>query len=147
MESYDVGLLFAYKSIINEFRKLPPKIIVSLPTFTPHQINVENMYEQFGFLTKLSITDDENGCITPVDDAIPPSARPLIDKPQILTEVTTEYVVHDSLVSVCCLRDDKVWTSSHDSILNPRQEYKRKWEELNFENHLFLDMLTRAEKF
>lgn len=50
------------------------------------------------------------------DDPIPPSARPLIE-PQILTEVTTEHVVHDSLVSVCCLRDDEVWTSSHDSIL------------------------------
>lgn len=86
----------------NEFRELPPKITVSLPTFTPHQFNTEKMYEQFGFLTALSMKDDENGCTTPVDDAIPPSARPLIE-PQILTEVTTEHVVHDSLVSVCFL--------------------------------------------
>ncbi|XP_052695150.1 uncharacterized protein LOC128173492 [Crassostrea angulata] len=117
MESYDVGLVFAYKSKNNEFRELPPKITVSLPTFTPHQINTEKMYEQFGFLTALSIKDDENGCTTPVDDAIPPSARPLIDKAKILTAVTTDYVVHDSFVSVCCLRDDEVWTSSHNNIL------------------------------
>eukprot|EP00105_Crassostrea_gigas_P032903 XP_011456101.1 PREDICTED: uncharacterized protein LOC105348404 [Crassostrea gigas] len=116
IKSYDVGLVFAYKSKNNVFRELPPKITVSLPTFTPHQINTEKMYEQFGFLTALSIKDDENGCTTPVDDAIPPSARPLIE-PHILTEVTTEHVVHDSLVSVCCLRDDEVWTSSYDRIL------------------------------
>ncbi|XP_052696009.1 tripartite motif-containing protein 2-like, partial [Crassostrea angulata] len=108
---------FAYKSKNNIFRELHPKITVSLPTFTPHQINTEKMYEQFGFLTALSMKDDENGCSTPVDDAIPPSARPLIDEPQILTEVTTDHVVHDSLVSVCCLRDDEVWTSSYDNIL------------------------------
>lgn len=83
IESYDVGLVFAYKSKNNVFRELPPKITVSLPTFTPHQINTEKMYEQFGFLTAISMKDDENGCTTPVDDAIPPSARPLIDEPQI----------------------------------------------------------------
>lgn len=32
-------------------------------------------------------------------------------------------------------------------MFKPRQESKRKWEELNFKNHLILDMLTRAEKF
>lgn len=116
IESYDVGLVFAYKSKNNEFRKLPPKITVTLPRFIPHQINIENIYEQFGFLSALSITEDENGYMT-VDAVISPSARQLIDEPQILTDVTTEHVVHNTLLSVCCLRDDEIWTSSCDSIL------------------------------
>lgn len=116
LESYDVNLVFAYKSKNNEFRKLPPKIKVTLPRFIPHQINSEKVHEQFGNLTALSITDDENGYMT-VDAVISPSARQLIDEPQVLTDVTTERVVHNTLLSVCCLRDDEIWTSSCDSIL------------------------------
>lgn len=49
-----------------------------------------------------------------------------------------------------------VWTVKHSVdenktsvtilILNPRQEYKRKWGELNLENHLFLDTLTIEQR-
>lgn len=112
METYVVGLVFAYKSRHTELWKLPPKITVSLPRFTPNQINIENIYEQFGFLSALSIKDDENGYNrTPLTVVLYTSNIPLIDEPKIIKDIITEHVVHNMLLSACCLNDDEIWTS------------------------------------
>lgn len=118
MESYDVGLVFAYKSRNTVFKKLPPKITVSFPRFTPHRINIENIHDQFGFLSALSIKEDENDYnMTPLTDVFSMSDRPLIDEPKILKDITTEHVVHNMLMSACCLNDDEIWTISYDRAL------------------------------
>lgn len=48
--------LSAYKSRNGEFRRrLSPKFAVSLPTFITHQINKEQIKQQFGFLSATQI--------------------------------------------------------------------------------------------
>lgn len=80
MELYDVGFVFVYKFKNNEFRKMFLKIIVILLRFVLYQINMEKMYEQFGFLLVLLIMDDENGYMIFVDVVIFLLVRQLIDE-------------------------------------------------------------------
>lgn len=59
LNTNDFHCLYAYKSRNGEFRRrLSPKFAVSLPTFITHQINKEQIKQQFGFLSALAIKED-----------------------------------------------------------------------------------------
>ena len=59
LNTSDVCHVSKYKSKNEEFRRLPAQFQVTLPTFTPQKINVEQIYQQLGFLSKLVITTGE----------------------------------------------------------------------------------------
>ncbi|XP_052691281.1 E3 ubiquitin-protein ligase TRIM71-like [Crassostrea angulata] len=116
LDSNDVSLVSAYKSRNDEFRRLSPKLTVSLPSFTPMQINKEQLYQQFGSLSASSIktekqvyTMDSHGA-----ESSPPD-RPLIDVPRIITQINTEYGVSNRLYRVSCLMDEELWTCGQHS--------------------------------
>lgn len=56
LDSNDVPLLLRYTSKNAEFKELPPEITVTLPKFTPREINSERLIELFGSLSALSFT-------------------------------------------------------------------------------------------
>nr|XP_034330773.1 E3 ubiquitin-protein ligase TRIM71-like [Crassostrea gigas]XP_034330774.1 E3 ubiquitin-protein ligase TRIM71-like [Crassostrea gigas] len=103
LDSNDVSRVSAYKSRNDEFRRLPPKLTVSLPSFTPQKINKEQLYQQFGSLSASSIKTEEHGYTmdSPLD-------RPLIDVPWIITQINTVY----GLNSVSCVSDEELWMCS-----------------------------------
>uniref|UniRef100_K1PMG1 Tripartite motif-containing protein 2 n=1 Tax=Magallana gigas TaxID=29159 RepID=K1PMG1_MAGGI len=107
LDSNDVSRVSAYKSRNDEFRRLPPKLTVSLPSFTP-QISKKQLYQQFGSLSASSIKTEEHGyAIGSYWD------RPLIDVPRIITEINTEYGgFFNQLHSVSCVSDEELWTCS-----------------------------------
>ncbi|XP_065938990.1 E3 ubiquitin-protein ligase TRIM71-like isoform X2 [Magallana gigas] len=115
LDSNDVSRVSAYKSRNDEFRRLPPKLTVSLPSFTPQKINKEQLYQQFGSLSVSSIKTEEHGYTmeSPGAESSPPD-RPLIDVPRIITQINTEYV---PLHSVSCLSDEEMWTRGDDKIM------------------------------
>nr|XP_034308092.1 E3 ubiquitin-protein ligase TRIM71-like [Crassostrea gigas] len=115
LDSNDVSRVSAYKSRNDEFRRLPPKLTVSLPSFTPQKINKEQLYQQFGSLSASSIKTEEHGYTmeSPGSESSPPD-RPLIDVPRIITQIDTEY---EKLGSVSCLSDEEMWTYGFDKIM------------------------------
>nr|XP_034304830.1 uncharacterized protein LOC117682084 isoform X1 [Crassostrea gigas] len=108
LDSNDVSRVSAYKSRNDEFRRLPPKLTVSLPSFTPQKINKEQLYQQFGSLSASSIKTEEHGYTmeSPGAESSPPD-RPLIDVPWIITEINTKC---EGLRRVSCLSDEEIWT-------------------------------------
>lgn len=59
LNTSDFHRLSAYKSRNAELRqRLPPKFTVYLTTFISHQINKEQINQQFGFLSALAIKED-----------------------------------------------------------------------------------------
>ncbi|XP_065936973.1 E3 ubiquitin-protein ligase TRIM45-like [Magallana gigas] len=114
LDSNDVSLVSAYKSRNDEFRRLPPKLIVSLPSFTPHRINKEQLYQQFGSLSALSIKTEEHGYMDSPGAGSSPPDIPLIDEPRIITEIKTD---RKKILCVSCLSDEDLWTSGDDNIM------------------------------
>uniref|UniRef100_A0A8W8LJM3 B box-type domain-containing protein n=1 Tax=Magallana gigas TaxID=29159 RepID=A0A8W8LJM3_MAGGI len=117
LDSNDVSRVSAYKSRNDEFRRLPPKLTVSLPSFTPRHINKEQLYQQFCSLSALSIKTEEYsykvespGAESSLQD------RPFIDEPRIITQIHTEYGQY-TLRSVSCLSDEEMWVCGNDKIL------------------------------
>ena len=117
LETSDVNLVSKYQSRIEEFRILPPKLRISLPTFKPIKINKEQIMNLFGSLAPLSIETEEQGYSGSVpfpgaESSFPD--RPWLDAPRLITELHTEY---NFLYSVSCLSDDEIWTRGIDKIL------------------------------
>lgn len=115
LDSKDICLVSAYKSRNTEFRKLPPKIKVTLPSFTSHIINREQIYNQFGVLSVLYFTEEEQAhTVEAIRAESSSTSIPLLDEPTIISALNTRYT---SLYNVACLGDDKIWTSGTDNIM------------------------------
>ncbi|XP_062608446.1 uncharacterized protein LOC134270264 [Saccostrea cucullata] len=113
LDTNDVSLTTAYKSRNAEFRSLPPKVNVSLPNLSPHQINTEQFHQMFGSLSALSITTEEHGYTMKTPEAVScPPVKPLLDEPELITIIDTGL-----LYNVTCLSDEEIWTRGHDKIM------------------------------
>ncbi|XP_078341868.1 uncharacterized protein LOC144627840 [Crassostrea virginica] len=91
LDTRDVCLVSKYKSRTEEFRSFPAQFQVTLPTFSPHEINREQIHQQIGFLSKY-----------------------LLDKPRFITDIQTEY---RGLRGVSCQSDSELWTFGCDDKL------------------------------
>ncbi|XP_078340739.1 uncharacterized protein LOC144627481 [Crassostrea virginica] len=95
-ESNEVSPTIHYNSKVEEFRKLPPKVNVSMPKFIPKQAARDELSNFIGKLTPLSTTLEET------------SVRELLGEPEVLNSIKTG---HDKLRSVACLNEEEIWTS------------------------------------
>ncbi|XP_052709979.1 E3 ubiquitin-protein ligase TRIM71-like [Crassostrea angulata] len=112
LDSNDVSRVSAYKSRNAEFRRLPPKLTVSLPNFTPQKINSDQLYQQFGSLSTFSITTEEHGYTVETSEAGSSPLKPLLDKPWIISTIQTQCKY---LLSVTCPSDEEIWACSYNN--------------------------------
>ncbi|XP_052715508.1 uncharacterized protein LOC128188467 [Crassostrea angulata] len=107
LNSNDASLVSAYKSRNAQFRRPPPRLTISLPSFTPQKLNKEQLYQQFGLISKVPFKTEKPGCtmnFPGAESSLPD--RPLIDEPRLIANINTEQI---GLCGVSCLRDDKIW--------------------------------------
>eukprot|EP00105_Crassostrea_gigas_P036634 XP_019920782.1 PREDICTED: tripartite motif-containing protein 45 [Crassostrea gigas] len=116
LDSNDVSRVSAYKSRNDEFRRLPPKLTVSLPNFTPQKINPEQLYQQFGSLSAFSITTEEHGYSMETSEAGSSPVTPLLGEPRVISTIQTQYGGYSKdLTSVTCHSDEEIWVCSFNN--------------------------------
>ncbi|XP_056005832.1 E3 ubiquitin-protein ligase TRIM71-like [Ostrea edulis] len=115
LESNDVSLISTYKSRNAEFRRLPPKVQVTLPSLSAQKINTEQLREMFGSLSPLSINTEEQGYIMKSAEAVSsPPVKPLLDEPRVTATIDTGY---SRLYGVSCVSEEQVWTRGDNEIM------------------------------
>ncbi|XP_078311399.1 uncharacterized protein LOC111132775 [Crassostrea virginica] len=113
----DDSIVLNYKSRIEKFRKVPSKFRVTLPKFLPYQTNRDQLLQQFGSLTALSIETEEQGdSVLFLADSVSPPGRPMLDFPRLITDIPT--IGNGSITHVSCLTDEEIWIIGNDEILN-----------------------------
>ncbi|XP_048771038.2 uncharacterized protein LOC125677107 [Ostrea edulis] len=113
LDTNDVSLTSTYKSRNAEFRRLPPKTQVTLPSFSPRKINTEQLNEMFGSRSSLSI-NIEHGETMKSPEAVSSPVKPLLDEPRLTATINTGY---NRLRSVSCLSDEEVWTRGYHELM------------------------------
>nr|XP_034329513.1 uncharacterized protein LOC109619769 [Crassostrea gigas] len=115
LNSKDVCLVSEYKSRNAKFRRLPPKLKVSLPNFTPQEIHTDQLIEQFGSLSALSFPTEEQYYSMPTQGADSFSQdQSLMDKPHIIAAIDTGY---KRIYGVTCLNDTQFCTTGNDAMI------------------------------
>lgn len=118
LDKNDVRLICTYRPRNAEFRKLPPLLKVSQPIFTPQRIDYEQINQQCGFLSAFSIQIEKQNYVNDdLDSESYQVLKPLIEKPQVITEIKTEFGLLNGLCSVFSLSDEGVWTCGLDNIM------------------------------
>ncbi|XP_022296822.2 uncharacterized protein LOC111106439 isoform X1 [Crassostrea virginica] len=104
-ESNEVSKTNHFSSKNEEFSKLPPKVVASMPKFIPKQIEREELCSLIGKLTPLFSKLEERVFSPKKPDT---SVRELLDEPEVLNTIKTGY---EYLRSVYCLIEEHIWMS------------------------------------
>ncbi|XP_061192327.1 E3 ubiquitin-protein ligase TRIM71-like [Saccostrea echinata] len=101
---------FAYKAKSDKFRRFLSKVTVSFPCFSPKNINTENLTQQFGFLSTISVTTQKHWhALERKRDASASVAGQRID-PELIDSI---HIGHDlGMYNITCLSDEEIWTSN-----------------------------------
>uniref|UniRef100_K1PA52 Tripartite motif-containing protein 2 n=1 Tax=Magallana gigas TaxID=29159 RepID=K1PA52_MAGGI len=118
LDSNDISCVSAYKSRNAEFRRLPPKLSVSLPNVISQSINKEQLCKEFGFVSTLTLKTEEHGFTMDSSDVEPsPFDRQLICVPRIITQMETAYEYPSGLCSISCANDAEIWMCGYDASI------------------------------
>lgn len=98
---YEVYSIIKYSSKIREFRKVLPKIKVSLPTFILNPIDGAKLYtcSLFGHITPLSTATEEN--VLSLNQPV----KELLDEPKLIATIQTGF---EKLRSVVCQNEEQI---------------------------------------
>jgi hypothetical protein len=120
LDSNDMSKVFSVMPNVDDYRKLPQKILPSLPKFTPGRIQGEELSKLFGTLSSISVRSSDDGYSIKTTEKSPEAAsspviKQLLDEPQTVTTINTEY--RYNLNNVACLSDEEIWTCGYGSTM------------------------------
>ncbi|XP_048729648.2 E3 ubiquitin-protein ligase TRIM71-like [Ostrea edulis] len=115
--SNDMSKVFNLMPNVEEYKKLPQKILPSSPKFTPGKLQ-EELCQLFGTLSPISVRSEEHGYSIKTTEKSQEAAsssviKQLLDEPQIVTTIYTGY----NLRNVACLSDEEIWTHGNSSTM------------------------------
>ncbi|XP_056004311.1 uncharacterized protein LOC125659466 [Ostrea edulis] len=113
LKSNDVSLTSTYKSRNSQFRTLPPKVRVTVPSLSPQKINKDQLNEMFGSLSPLSINTEHGDTMKSAEAVSSPPVKPLLDEPRVTATIDIGYTPY----SVSCLSEDQVWTHGENETM------------------------------
>ncbi|XP_061174902.1 uncharacterized protein LOC133184047 [Saccostrea echinata] len=116
LQSNDMSLLFQYKSKVSTLQKSSPHIDISLPSFSPKEIQQDQILKLFG---TLSLTKDDHvynsNMAKQIAETTPcPPAKQLLDKPETMTTINTGFTF---LQNIVCLNNAEIWASGDYSVI------------------------------
>uniref|UniRef100_A0A8W8LTD5 B box-type domain-containing protein n=1 Tax=Magallana gigas TaxID=29159 RepID=A0A8W8LTD5_MAGGI len=111
-QSNEIMEIMEYKSRIEEFRQLPPKVQITLPTFNAKSINTEDMRNIFGFLTRFSSALDEQGYTLKRKQ---PEIKEFLNEEELVTTFITEL---EGLNSIAVVENENIWINRKASDMN-----------------------------
>ncbi|XP_062602383.1 tripartite motif-containing protein 55-like [Saccostrea cucullata] len=119
VKSNDFSKLVGVQIDVDRYKKLPHKIVPSLPKFMPGKIQGEELSKNFGALSSMSLTFDKHGYSMKTTQKSPeagssPPVKQLLDEPETVTTIDTDYIL---LNDVACQSDEEIWTSGDDSTM------------------------------
>ncbi|XP_062585778.1 tripartite motif-containing protein 3-like [Saccostrea cucullata] len=119
LDTHDMSKLFAVKSNLDRYRKLPQKVVPSNLKFLPGKIQRKELSNLFGTLLSSSLTSDKHGYSMKTTQKSSEAGtsslvKQLLDEPETVTTIDTGY---SELYSVACLSDEGIWTSGDDNTM------------------------------
>ncbi|XP_061168349.1 uncharacterized protein LOC133177304 [Saccostrea echinata] len=123
-DSNDLSKLFSAKINADRYKKLPKKIVPSMPKFMPGKIQGE-LGKLFGTLSSGSLTSDKHGYSMKTTQKSPkvgssPPVKQLLDEPETIITIDIDIDMHTKygdLYNVACLSDEEFWTSGGDNTM------------------------------
>ncbi|XP_061176897.1 E3 ubiquitin-protein ligase TRIM45-like [Saccostrea echinata] len=115
LQSNEVLKSLSYEIRSDKFIKLPPKVNVKPPVFTPSKTQGQFL-NLFGSLSHLSMTTEKHVFTMHSSEAVSsPKVKPLLEVPKLIASIKTEY---SELYNVTCLSDEELFTSGNDNVMN-----------------------------
>jgi hypothetical protein len=117
LDSNDMSKVFSVTPNVDEYRKLPPKILPFLPKFNPGRI--QELCKLFGTLSPISVRSEEDGYSMKTTQKSPEAAsspviKQLLDEPETVTTIHTGYKY---LCNVACPSEEEIWTCGDSTTM------------------------------
>jgi hypothetical protein len=114
LDSNDISQISAYNSRNDEFRRLPLKVRITLPSFSPQKIDTDRLREMFGSLSSLSINTELDDTMTSAEVVSPSLVKQVLGEPRLIATIDTGC---KPLYSVRYLIKDHVWTCGYNETM------------------------------
>lgn len=119
LDSNDISKLTSVEGNVDKFKKLPDKIVPSLPKFTPKKPPEDKFSELFGNVSSFSFSSRESKYNFRTKKKSPPAESfPQVvqqpDEPEVIATISTDY---KHVKNVACLSDDSFWVCGDDDIM------------------------------
>jgi hypothetical protein len=116
LDSIDMSKVLSFMPNVDEYKKLPQRILPPLPQFTPGRIQ-EELCKLFGTLSIYALPEDDGYSINTTQESLEAASSVIKQLLAVPQNVTTMYTGYTFLYNVACLSGEEIWASGEDSAM------------------------------